>query len=62
MHEFLIFMVISHFYVITGLILLTSDERVSKAIFKGVVQQPKTYKVYIDKPITNQDLRTLKVR
>ena len=50
---------LSHFCI--GLMLLTSDERVAKAIFKGVVQQPKTYKVYIDKPISNQDIRTLKV-
>jgi pseudouridine synthase len=44
----------------SGLILLTSDERVSKAIFKGIIQQPKTYKVHLDKPITNQDIRILK--
>lgn len=44
----------------SGLILLTSDERVSKAIFKGIIQQPKTYKVYLDKPISNQDIRILK--
>merc|ERR1711862_416742 len=48
----------------SGLILLTSDERLAKAVLKKSIMnnQPKTYKVYLDRPISNHDIQILKVK
>merc|ERR1712083_860230 len=44
----------------TGLILLTSDGRLPNAVLRGEAKQPKTYRVTLDRSISDHDIQCLK--
>lgn len=43
----------------TGLILLTSDGRLPNSLLRGEFKQPKTYEVFVDKPLNPRDIEKL---
>ena len=44
----------------SGIILLTSDGRVPNAVLRSKFKRPKTYEVYVDRPLRASDIRGLR--